>query len=45
MYKEFKIKTSASGSSKILMIYTGGTLGMVYDIALKTLIPFDFNEI
>jgi L-asparaginase len=45
IYKEFKIKANASGSSKILMIYTGGTLGMVYDIKKKTLVPFQFDEI
>jgi L-asparaginase len=45
MYKEFKVKTNAKGSSKILMIYTGGTLGMVYDFEKKTLVPFRFEEI
>lgn len=29
---------------KVLLIYTGGTLGMVYDTKRKHLVPFDFNE-
>ena len=45
MHKEFKVKTNAKGLSKILMIYTGGTLGMVYDFEKKTLVPFRFEEI
>jgi L-asparaginase len=45
MYKEFKIKTQQNSSSKILMIYTGGTLGMVFDNQKKTLVPFQFEEI
>ena len=31
--------------SKILIIYTGGTIGMIQDPNKKTLKPFDFNEI
>ena len=31
--------------SKILIIYTGGTIGMVEDHVSKTLKPFDFNQI
>lgn len=31
--------------SKILMIYTGGTIGMVEDIDSKALHPFDFSQI
>ena len=34
-----------SSKSKILIIYTGGTIGMVEDHVSKTLKPFDFNEI
>ncbi len=45
MYKEFKVKTNSQKASSILMIYTGGTLGMVYDSEKKTLVPFQFNEI
>ena len=30
---------------KILIIYTGGTIGMIQDSSKKTLKPFDFNEI
>jgi L-asparaginase len=31
--------------SKILLIYTGGTLGMVYDQRQKSLVPFKFDQI
>jgi L-asparaginase len=31
--------------SKILMIYTGGTIGMVEDVDSKALHPFDFSQI
>tara|TARA_R110002050_G_scaffold11122_2_gene37832 strand:- start:33473 stop:34504 length:1032 start_codon:yes stop_codon:yes gene_type:complete len=31
--------------SKVLMIYTGGTIGMVEDVASKALHPFDFSQI
>ena len=34
-----------SSKSKILIIYTGGTIGMVEDHISKTLKPFDFNQI
>ena len=34
-----------SSKSKILIIYTGGTIGMVEDHVSKTLKPFDFNQI
>ena len=34
-----------SSKSKILIIYTGGTIGMVEDYVSKTLKPFDFNQI
>lgn len=30
--------------TKILIIYTGGTLGMVYDDVKKTLVPFKFHD-
>lgn len=30
--------------TKILIIYTGGTLGMVYDDEKKTLVPFKFHD-
>ena len=32
-------------TSRLLMIYTGGTLGMVYDKKGKHLVPFDFEQI
>ena len=31
--------------SKVLIIYTGGTIGMVEDVASKALHPFDFSQI
>jgi L-asparaginase len=45
-YTTIQIPTKASpGSTSILMIYTGGTLGMVYDPSGKQLIPFNFEQI
>ncbi len=42
-----KIKTRADGKNdvKVLVIYTGGTLGMVYDAKTDSLVPFDFAQI
>ncbi len=42
-----RINTAAplSPNSSILMIYTGGTLGMTYDELGKHLRPFDFSQI
>ena len=34
-----------SGKSKILMIYTGGTIGMVKDPISQSLIPFQFSQL
>jgi L-asparaginase len=47
MYKLTKIKTRANGKDdeKVLVIYTGGTLGMVYDNQSQSLVPFDFEQI
>ncbi|AWV98194.1 asparaginase [Arcticibacterium luteifluviistationis] len=48
VYNTFKIDTDIQGKtdvSKVLMIYTGGTLGMVYDKVKKTLVPLKFEEI
>ncbi len=47
MYKLVKIQTSpqAKQPQKVLVIYTGGTLGMVYDHKLGSLVPFDFKLI
>ncbi|MFN8356462.1 MAG: asparaginase [Spirosomataceae bacterium] len=41
----FKIKTNAPASSevKVLVIYTGGTFGMIYDTRKKSLVPYDFD--
>ncbi|WP_394996098.1 asparaginase, partial [Emticicia sp.] len=47
-YKISKIITSSqlkSRAASVLMIYTGGTLGMVYDTKSKSLVPFDFDQI
>lgn len=47
-YKTSKIITSSqlkSRATSVLMIYTGGTLGMVYDTKSKSLVPFDFDQI
>ncbi|MBC8112369.1 MAG: asparaginase [Verrucomicrobia bacterium] len=46
MYKTVSINTVAPkpAETSVLMIYTGGTLGMVYD-KNKQLIPFDFEQI
>lgn len=35
----------ASGKQKILLIYTGGTIGMIENPATKALEPFDFNHL
>lgn len=45
--KTIKIKTKADGKNdvKVLVIYTGGTLGMVYDAQTDSLVPFDFAQI
>lgn len=47
MYNIIKIKTKVEGKRdvKVLVIYTGGTLGMVYDSQSKSLVPFDFAQI
>jgi L-asparaginase len=47
-YKTSKILTSfdkKKPSTSVLMIYTGGTLGMVFDSKKRTLVPFDFDQI
>jgi L-asparaginase len=46
-YKLTKIKTRANGKDdeKVLVIYTGGTLGMVFDNTTQSLVPFDFEQI
>jgi L-asparaginase len=42
-----KLKTKADGKDdvNVLVIYTGGTLGMVYDAKSDSLVPFDFAQI
>jgi L-asparaginase len=44
MYATTRIHTPAKTGASILMIYTGGTLGMAYD-ASGQLKPFDFKQI
>lgn len=46
-YTTTKIKTAAgqTATTAILMLYTGGTFGMVYDRTGTHLIPFDFEQI
>ena len=46
-YKTVSINTSSHKrpEATLLVIYTGGTLGMVYDQKDKHLVPFDFEQI
>jgi L-asparaginase len=46
MYDIIKLKTAARsrGLTSVLIIYTGGTMGMSYDMDHR-LVPFDFSEI
>jgi L-asparaginase len=47
MYDIIKLKTASKsrGLTSILIIYTGGTMGMAYDSDQRTLVPFDFKKI
>ncbi len=48
MYKISKIKTipkNENTKGKVLVIYTGGTLGMIFDEKSKSLVPFNFEQI
>jgi L-asparaginase len=45
-YKTIRVKNKRSESAASLMlIYTGGTLGMVHDQVSGALVPFDFEQI
>lgn len=44
-YEVIKIKSNKKNSKKVLVIYTGGTLGMVYDNLTGRLIPFKCDQI
>jgi L-asparaginase len=44
-YEILRIETSATNAGKVLVIYTGGTLGMVFDNETKSLVPFKFDQI
>ncbi|RRB07928.1 asparaginase [Larkinella rosea] len=47
MYRTIHINPVLPGQSRssVLVIYTGGTLGMVYDRLNDQLVPFDFEQI
>lgn len=46
MYKTITIESKVSNPrAKVLVIYTGGTFGMVYDSVGKQLVPFDFTNV
>jgi L-asparaginase len=47
MYRTIHINPVLPGQSRssVLVIYTGGTLGMVYDRQRDQLVPFDFEQI
>ena len=44
-YQILKINSLAENAPKVLIIYTGGTLGMVYDNSTGSLVPFKFEQI
>ena len=45
-YKTIQVKTSKDPKAvSVMLIYTGGTLGMVYNEDTQTLVPFDFEQI
>ncbi len=45
LFKEFYAKLAIPKMTRILIIYTGGTIGMVNDSTTGVLKPFDFNQI
>ena len=45
-YKEYHIENiSGAAAAKVLIIYTGGTLGMIYDQENRTLVPMNFDQL
>jgi L-asparaginase len=44
-YDILKINSKNQTNRKVLIIYTGGTLGMVYDNFSESLVPFKFDKI
>ena len=46
-YTKLDVHTAAPlhPEASVLLIYTGGTLGMVYDVSGKHLVPFNFDQI
>ncbi|MCP4522335.1 MAG: asparaginase [Cytophagales bacterium] len=44
-YREIQIPSERESTSSVLVIYTGGTIGMKLGTDEKSLVPFDFEEI
>lgn len=44
-YKIQSISGKGENLTKVLVIYTGGTIGMIYDKVTESLVPFNFNSI
>jgi L-asparaginase len=45
-HKTIQVKTSSDPkAASVMLIYTGGTLGMVFNEDAQTLVPFDFEQI
>lgn len=45
-YKTIQVKKSPDPkAASVMLIYTGGTLGMVFEESAQTLVPFDFEQI
>ena len=44
-YPILNINAAETNAGKVLIIYTGGTLGMVFDHKIGSLVPFKFEQI
>ncbi len=45
-YRIFEVKKSPDPrAASVMLMYTGGTLGMVFEESSQTLVPFDFEQI
>lgn len=44
-YPILNINAAETNAAKVLIIYTGGTLGMVFDHKIGSLVPFKFEQI
>ncbi len=42
---KIELHISPEAQGRMLIIYTGGTMGMHYDPMVRTLVPFDFSDI